>query len=187
MINDRTNIWSAACSYQGKPELLAQAPNEGLYTVEDFDKVMKRVKGRAMIDQPGVGVVAICNKDGEQYILNVAAKLKLIKESGWIKAVKLTSRQTLEAIWWNPVLKSRIKNAGINIGGEGTNKYIMVSKGNKDIYFNISSGKYVVVKDKKKISAGKEDIAFLVNKVVEVGKKTNNIMLWLIFQIMQSK
>lgn len=187
MINDKTNIGSVSCSYQKKPELLAQGSDEGPFTVEDFDEVMRKVKGRGTINQPGVGIVAVCNKDGEQYILNVAAKLKLIKESGKIKIVQLTSRQTLEAIWWNQLLKLEIKNAGINIGGEGANKYIMVSNKGRDIYFNIFSGKYAVVKDKKKILARKEDISFLVNKVIEVGKKTKNIMLWLIFQVMQSK
>lgn len=187
MINNRANIGSVSCSYQENPELLAQVSGKKTFTVKDFDQVMKMIKGKAIINDPDCGPVAICNKDGEQYLLYIADKVKLIKENGEIKAVKLTSRQTLEAIWWNPILKSRIKNAGINIGGEGANKYIMVSKGNKDICFNISSGKYAVVKDKKKIPAKQEDITFLEDKVIQVGKKTKNIMLWLIFEIMQSR
>lgn len=165
--------------------------------ISEIDNLLSKVKGITCYTDSNQGPMVICNKPDEKYIIFVSRKVKVKKINNKMTSVQLTAKQTLDAIWWNEKLINDtnrvLEKFNMSVSGGPKAKTIMFDSESKHICCFIEyhgTGQTIVEVSKGRLEgrpAKPAEIGIIKAKVAEISKATDDIILKLISEIINSK
>lgn len=165
--------------------------------ISDIDELLSTVNGITCYTVPEQGLIVICNKANEKYIIFVNTKEKVKKINNKMISTQLTAEQALDAIWWDEKLISdtnrMLEKFRMSISGGPKAKSIVFEPGNKRIccFIERHARGLTTVEVSRGHFRGKPatpaEIGIVKANVAEISKSTDDIILKLINEIINSK